>query len=174
MSAALILAAGASRRFGGIKQLARLGAEPLVVRACKSALGADCHPVVLVLGSSYDQVREATRELPIVSLFNPQWRQGMSASIRHGVEYLTPNSASKDLCIILGDQPLIDSEHLRRLRERRRQLEAPLAATDHGGLLGPPAVFARRLWRKLRVLRHDRGAAELLAKTKTGHIHTKP
>jgi CTP:molybdopterin cytidylyltransferase MocA len=56
--AAVVLAAGASRRLGVLKQLVRLDGETLVERALHVCREAECDPVVVVLGASADVVRK--------------------------------------------------------------------------------------------------------------------
>ena len=125
MTAAVVLAAGAARRFGSPKQLAVLHGEPLVARACGVALAAELHPVAVVLGAHAEQVAAALPRDQVVPLFNPRWNQGLATSLRRGLDYLARHAGDDDFAVLLADQPLIEAEHVRALVALRRDTEAP-------------------------------------------------
>ncbi len=164
-TAGVVLAAGAGRRFGGVKQLARYDGEPLVRRACRTALAAGLSPVIVVLGAHADSVAAAIAELPVELLHNPRWADGMGTSVACAAAALLPRPAVDDLALLLADQPDVTAEHVRDLCALRRRTASAVAATDAGVAIGPPAVFARDLFAALTALGGDRGARELIAAT---------
>jgi molybdenum cofactor cytidylyltransferase len=157
--AGAVLAAGAGRRFGAIKQLALYDGEPLVRRACRTALAAGLSPVIVVVGAHAERVTAAVRDLAVRIRFNAQWEAGLASSIRCAAAELEPAIAA--LALVLADQPLITAAHLVALCERRGG--ALVAATRHGDVCGVPAVFDRALFGRLAALAGDRGARELIA-----------
>lgn len=161
MTAGVILAAGAARRFGSAKQLATYEGEPLVVRACRTALAARLHPVVVVVGAAGPAVADAVAALPVVTVVNDRWDEGMSTSLRAGADYVDAHT-DHDLAVLLADQPLIPASHIRALCDLRREADALVAATMYRGVRGAPAVFDRSLLVALRSLRGDRGAGALI------------
>ena len=84
--AAVILAAGASRRLGQAKQLVTIGGEPLLRRTVRLAAQAGCHPIVVVLGFEADRMRSALAGFRVIVAVNEDWRAGMGSSLRCGVE----------------------------------------------------------------------------------------
>ena len=102
MSAAVILAAGASRRLGRPKQLEVREGETLVHRVARLALAAGWAPVLVVTGCRGDEVEAAVRDLAVTPLRNPDWEEGMASSLRAGVEGL-PSHCDGAL-ILLCDQ----------------------------------------------------------------------
>ena len=146
MSTIIVLAAGASKRLGRPKQLVHFEGEPLVVRAARTA--AAVAPTIVVISPA---LRDAIRGFEVVE--NPNATEGMASSIRAGVQ-----ATSGDVLIMLCDQPLITSEHLRALVDAR----APIAATGYSGISGVPAFFAAKFREELLALRGDAGARSVI------------
>ena len=87
-AAGIMLAAGESRRMGTNKLLLRLAGEPLVRRACRRALAAGLHPLIVVLGHEPERVREALTGLDCRFVVNPAVGGPMSSSLHRGLEGL--------------------------------------------------------------------------------------
>jgi len=84
----VILAAGASVRMGSPKQLLPVGGRPLVVRAAEAALASEAWPVIVVLGANEEQISPALARLPVLTIENSAWSEGMASSIRAGITAL--------------------------------------------------------------------------------------
>lgn len=146
---AVVLAAGASRRFGEPKQLVDFRGIPLIRHAAIVALGAGCDETIVV--GSY---REALFGLDVTVLDNPHAAEGMSTSIRIAVEH----ARGARVLITLCDQPMVDAEHLRALVAA----DAVITATAYEDTIGVPAVFAPELAEELLALRGDAGARAVI------------
>lgn len=84
--AAVVLAAGGSRRLGEPKQLLRdHNGETLVHRIARQATEAGYSPIVIVLGFEEEAVRAAVADLAVLFEVNERWMSGISTSIRAGV-----------------------------------------------------------------------------------------
>lgn len=154
MTAAVILAAGASSRLGEPKQLIRLGDETLVDRAVRIATDAGCSPVVVVLGANAARVQEACALAGAVVLIHEDWAEGMASSIRAGVAAL-PNVAG--VVLLACDMPAVTVEHLRAVTAT-----GEVRASSYAGRKGVPAYFPASFFSHLMQLRGDAGARELL------------
>ena len=161
MIAAVVLAAGSASRFGAQKLLADLGGEPVVLWSVRQILSAGLSPVVVVLGREAAAVRAALAGLPVVAVDNPDYRSGLSSSIRAGVEALPPEVRAAAIC--LGDQPSVTVAILALLRDAFESAGKPIAAPVYRGERGNPVFFAASLFAELRALGGDQGARELLA-----------
>ncbi|HET9794918.1 MAG TPA: nucleotidyltransferase family protein [Thermoanaerobaculia bacterium] len=161
--AAILLAAGGSRRFGSPKQLHRVAGVSLVRRAAEAATSAGCRPLVVVLGAASDAIAPELESLDCTIVVNDGWREGMSSSIRAGVVRL--RQAAPDCSaalLLLADQPSVDERLIGALVERFRFGPELAAACRYGGVLGPPAIFSAGLFGELESLRGDEGARSLL------------
>ena len=157
--AAVILAAGASKRLGEPKQLVRLGDETLLERAVRVAREAGCSPVVVVLGAEYTQVLTSCSLGDVVTVINDGWQEGMGSSIRIGV-YACQNVADglRGVVVMACDQPAVTAPHVKRLMEGHE-----LCASRYAGRNGVPAFFPREHFAALMSLDGDTGARELLS-----------
>jgi molybdenum cofactor cytidylyltransferase len=160
--AAVVLAAGASRRLGEPKQLVMLGWETLLERAVRVAREAKCSPVVVVVGAEYVKVLGNSVLGDVVTVINDEWKEGMASSIRLGVRSL--GFAAKDaegVLLMACDQPAVTAKHLVHLT-----LQPEVKASRYAGKNGVPAYFPKRYFGKLMELKGDAGARELLAEAR--------
>jgi molybdenum cofactor cytidylyltransferase len=161
--AILILAAGASQRMGRPKQLLEVAGQPMIQIAVGAALATAAHPVIVVLGANHEETARALSPSKVHCTVNPNWREGMGASLRHGMQTLTqlaPDCAA--VIVMLADQPGLGPAHLAQLVDRHRASRRPVVATDIQGLVQPPALFARQWFPRLAASSGDRGARALL------------
>lgn len=156
--AAVILAAGASKRLGQSKQDIVLGGETLVERSVRIARTAELSPVFVVVSPEF-----FLSALPKDStlLVNHDAREGMTSSIRVGVRAAL--EAKVDAVVILAcDQIAVTPEHLRKLVSAN----AETAASTYAGRNGVPACFSSSVFGELLNLRGDAGARGLLREAK--------
>ena len=157
---AVVLAAGASTRFGSPKQLVRLRGRPLLHSAVASAVEVAGHCVTVVLGANAATLAPLLRHSPASVVINRDWPEGMASSIRVGLAHL-PGSAEAVL-LLLADQAALTSEDLKRLVSAWRREPQSIAAAQYDAGLGVPAIFPRAHFAALTQLRGDQGARVLL------------
>ena len=168
--AALVLAAGASRRLGQPKQLLMYGGETLLARAIRLATEAGATPVIAVLGAHHERilatvpVNKLQNAIPIV---NSAWEQGIATSIHAALTALQDSEPHASGALILGcDQPRLTGEHLGAMLDAfAAQPEPAIVASTYAGVLGIPAVFPHQAFAALLELRGDQGARALLIQT---------
>lgn len=166
-TAAVVLAAGLGRRFGGTKQLAELDGRPLVAHAVTTALEAGLDEVVLVLGHDADRIGRTLPEDPRVrTVLNPEPAEGLATSLRHGVAVV--GDEVDRLVVLLGDQPGIDPVLVRRVLDAVEGHEA--ARTCYRDGVGHPVAFARSVFGRLQALDGDVGARDLLDRIATRDV----
>ena len=168
--AAVILAAGESRRLGQPKQLVRVGdgagSETLLGRTVRVVREAGLDVVFVVLGAHAERV-EAEAELDsVVVVKNPAWASGMASSIHAGIAAVQAGMPEAEAVMLLVcDQPRLTAEHLRRLMDAsvsHARGPSAIVASEYAGVPGVPAVFPLSAFARLMELRGDVGARRLL------------
>jgi molybdenum cofactor cytidylyltransferase len=161
--AALVLAGGRSTRYGTRnKLLERLDGVPLVVRTVRAALASRAAPVIVVTGHEADAVTAALAGLDVRIVHNPDFADGLSASLKAGLAAV-PTEADGAL-VTLGDMPRIEARHLDRLiagfsPKEGRGIVVPV----HLGKRGNPVLFARSYFPELLAIEGDTGARHIIA-----------
>ena len=162
---AIILAAGASTRLGEPKQLVRFEGQSLLRRATDAALASKCQTVVVVLGADASRTEKELHSLPVIVVHNERWSEGMSTSVRIGLEALEANHGTNDDNRVLDaavlmpcDQPHLSPEVLNRLMEAHHETGQPIVVSGYSNTWGVPMLFARSLWPELHELNGSRGA----------------
>ncbi|MDE2306776.1 MAG: nucleotidyltransferase family protein [Xanthomonadaceae bacterium] len=157
--AALVLAAGAGRRFGGIKQLLSVDGEPLICRAITLAQTVAPGAVQVVLGAHRVQVApRLPRGLPVVECAD--WAEGLGTSLAAGIAGL--RGQPDGVLLLLADQIALRADALQTLAARWRAVPGSVFCAFYDGQPGVPAIFPRRLFGELMALRGERGAKPLL------------
>lgn len=159
---AIVLAAGASTRFGSAKQLVRVAGRPLLHTAVTRAAEVTGNALIVVLGSGAAQLAPLLKHSPGSVVINQEWREGLASSIRAGVARLP--AACSAVMLLLADQAAVTADDLRRLAGSWRKQPQHIAAALYGGFCGVPAIFPRSSFRALRGLRGDTGARALLTR----------
>jgi molybdenum cofactor cytidylyltransferase len=167
---AVVLAAGASQRFGSRKQEATLAGETLLGHTLKAVLGVLRHrDVYLVLAENAPEL-EVAKQSGLNVVPNATAATGMASSIRAGVAALPTDAAA--VMLLLTDQPLIDEADLERLIACWRSSPGACVAAEYGGTVGVPAIFPRGMFAALLQLQGDRGARSLLRGTAGASVLT--
>jgi len=159
--AGVILAAGPSVRLGQPKQLVSVGGIALVTRIARIAVPVCPAGVVVVTGAHHEQLADVLAGEAVRVVRNPEWHDGLSASIRRGVAA----AGAGPVMILLADQAAVTGDDLAALLSSWRQYPGRIAASRYGGALGVPAIFPPACRDALQQLDGDRGAKSLLAES---------
>jgi molybdenum cofactor cytidylyltransferase len=151
-TAAVILAAGASMRFGSPKQLAPFGAGTVLDAVVELARRGGLEPIVVVLPS--------TVPIPpgVIAVVNDAPDQGLSRSLRLGLGAVPQDAAAA--LILLGDQPTVSPSVIAELVGARG--ERPIVAARAAGLLGPPVLLERSIFAMAESTSGDQGLRDLI------------
>ncbi len=182
-TAAIILAAGSSSRMGGgrHKLLLPLEGRPVLAHVIDATLASQARPIVLVLGHHAKQVRTHlsayTAAPEIIIVENPNYLEGMSTSMRIGIQEIISNGYRKyyqgsknagidSALIMLGDQPLITPKIIDALIAARNISGKRIIAPLYAGKRGNPLVFDASLFTELMAVTGDEGGRSVVERHK--------
>ena len=163
--AAVVLAAGESRRFGSTsKLLAHVQGEALIRRVTRVTLAAGFGPVIVVTGRERAPCERLLADLPLIFVHNEAWPGGMGGSVAAGVREATAHKAQGAL-IVPGDMPLLSASLLTQIASafeaaNGKKIVFPVTA---GGEQRNPVLWPGRLFPVLSELHGAEGAKKILA-----------
>jgi molybdenum cofactor cytidylyltransferase len=160
--AAIVLAAGFSRRMGGENKLLKpLAGRPLIGHALETVGALGLGQLVVVLGQSADAV---TPLLPFSATVarNPRAGEGMGSSLAAGAALLDASLAGA--FVVLGDMPFVTSADYEALASAFRAEDGKAICIPlHDGRRGHPVLFPARQFPALARCEGDSGARHILA-----------
>lgn len=159
---AIILAAGPSTRLGYPKQLIEHDGVALVRRAASVAVDAGARPAFVIVGASSKEVSNALNGLDGVKILNNErWESGLASSLSAGLAALSADKLIGAALVMVADQPLVDSDALKRLMagfdEHHR-----IVASAYDDIVGVPVVIGSEHFPALMNLKGDEGAGRWL------------
>ena len=175
-TAAIILAAGSSSRMGmgRHKLLLPLDDRPVLAHVIDATLASQARPILIVLGHYADQVRTQIAtyaEHPDITLIeNPDYLQGMSTSMRSGLQTIISHGYRKfkswqvvdSALILLGDQPLITPRIIDTLISIWQTTGKRIVAPLYDGKRANPILFAKSLFPELLEVSGDEGGRSIV------------
>jgi molybdenum cofactor cytidylyltransferase len=156
----VVLAAGASRRFGSPKQMARYGDRSLLQHSLAATSAVVTEAVILVVGAHAAEIATSLPGDAVSIVVNPAWEEGIASSIRTGVTRLP--EACEGALLMLADQPLVVAGSLQRLVDAWHSAPQTIVAARYANISGAPAIFPRWCFADLSRLSGDEGARSLL------------
>ena len=167
-TAAIILAAGSSSRFGESKQLLDYHGKPFVRVVAENALRAELSPVIVVTGAEHEKIKVALQNLDIEIVHNKNWRNGQSASIHAGIDALPTKTGSA--IFLLSDQPQITPTVMHALVEEHRRTLKPVIAPMVEDRRANPVLFDRVTFPALLELEGDIGGRGIFSNFSPSYI----
>ncbi len=144
--AAVVLAAGESRRMGRPKQLLPFGAQTILERVVDTLLSAGVGEVIVVLGHEADRVRAVLGDRPVKAVINEAYRQGMLSSVKCGVRAV--GTAYDAVLFALGDQPHIECVVISEVIHAYRTGNTGIVIPRYGAKKGHPIIIDLRKYRQ--------------------------
>ena len=160
--AAIILAAGGATRYGEIKQLLPWLGKTMIQHIVETTLASRVFEIVLVTGSSGEKIESVIGDLPIKIRRNLNWQDGISSSIRTGLQVISPKSGAA--IFILADQPAISSSLITKILDLHSQTLSPIIIPQVKSVRTNPVLFDQRTFPDLLELKGDIGGKSLFNK----------
>lgn len=160
--AAIVLAAGQSRRMGQVnKLLAEIGGQAMVTRAVDAALASKASSVYVIVGHESDEIRKALAGRQVNFVDNPDYDVGLSSSLKRGIEALPDRVDGAVIC--LGDMPRVTATEIDRLIDAFDPSQGhAICLPTYDGRRGNPVLWARSFFREIQDIKGDVGARHLL------------
>ncbi|WP_417517725.1 NTP transferase domain-containing protein [Minwuia sp.] len=160
--AAILLAAGQSRRMGEInKLLTDVQGQPMIRHAYDAIRHSTAEPVIVVTGHEQEKVRDVLSGTDVIFAHNALHAEGLSTSLGAGLLAVPADCEAVVVC--LGDMPRITSTMIDRLISAYNPVEgrAICVPTRHGKR-GNPVLFDRRFFAEVLGIGGDVGARHLI------------
>ena len=160
--AAIILAAGQSRRMGRVnKLLAKIGGQPMVTRVVDEALASKSAVVYVIVGHESEKVRLTLSDQQVTFVENPDYETGLSASLKRGIAALPDDIDGAVIC--LGDMPQVTAAEIDRLIAAFNPREGrSICLPTYDGKRGNPVLWAKRFFPEMQEIEGDIGARHLI------------
>ena len=156
----VVLAAGASTRLGTPKQLLPYNGTTFIRSTVETALLAKADSVHVVFGYEAKKMKLEITDLQVVIVVNPHWQNGISTSIRSGIQSL--GSDIDAAIIVLCDQPKLSTSILNSLINTYVSTRAPIVTCKYAGTVGVPTLYDHRIFPELLALHGDHGAKTII------------
>jgi molybdenum cofactor cytidylyltransferase len=160
--AAVVLAAGQSRRMGAHnKLLMPVRGRPMLDHVLEAVTGCQAEWTLVVTGHEASRVTARLQGRDVIVLHNPDYEQGLSTSLITGLDALPAEADAVLVC--LGDMPRVGAAALDRLIAAFDPLEGRgICVPTFNGKRGNPILWDRRYVPLIREVRGDVGARHLI------------
>ena len=139
--AAIVVAAGQSRRMGSCKQLLDLGGKTVLARCLETLQAGGGTDIVVVVAVEGEAVAAAARCYPVRIVVNPDPAGDMASSVRVGLDVLP--SVASGVIVALCDYPLVAHTTIASLAAAHAEHPGRIIIPTHDGRNGHPTLFPR-------------------------------
>lgn len=159
--AAVVLAAGQSRRMGTPKLVLPWGSRTVISQVVQTLLDGGISEIVVVTGGAGEAVEAVLKDAPVKLVPNPEFAHSeMVASLQIGIRSLAPTC--KVALIALGDQPTIDKEVVQKLADAYKKTGASIIIPSYQMRRGHPWLVVRSLWPDILALSENQTMRDFL------------
>ena len=162
--AALVLAAGSSKRMGSQnKLLADMGGISMLNLTLSHMKASNAEGIYVVVGHEAELVQSSVKFKNVIFIHNPHYEKGLSTSLIKGIEALPRSVDGAVIC--LGDMPYVAAGTVNRLIDafeisKGRTICVPFFENKRGN----PVLFPVELFSEMKSLKWDKGARSLIKK----------
>ena len=160
MISAILLAAGQSKRMNGEnKLLKKIQDIPLIKHSVRNILASSIDELIIVLGYQKEIIEKLIdKNEKIKFVFNENFANGMSSSIKTGVNQLSEKTEAFFIC--LGDMPMVNHDIYNQLIKSKDNKE--IIIPTYKGQQGNPVLFNKSMKEKIMSITGDIGAKKIL------------
>jgi len=159
---AILLAAGESKRMGTPKQLLPYGNKTIIETVIDHMTRSRLDGVIVVLGAHREKIEKVVAELPVKTVYNPRYEQGMLSSVQKGFSSLPIDAGA--VLVFLGDQPMVPSSVIDQIINTYRSTEKGIVLPVFDGARGHPVLIDTKYKREVAAIDPEIGLRELIHK----------
>ena len=146
--AAIVAAAGLSKRMGCCKQLLQLGGKTALARCLDTLLAGGIREIVVVVGVQGELVAAEAGRFPVQVVVNNDPAGDMASSLRVGRAALS--AATRAVIVALCDYPLVQPATVAELTMAHAMEPGRIVIPSHGGRRGHPLLIPRTVLEELQ------------------------
>jgi molybdenum cofactor cytidylyltransferase len=151
----IILAAGESRRMVQPKLLLPFGEKTIIETVMDNATSSKANYTLLVTGAFREKIIQKTKDFPALTVFNPDYKQGMLSSVQMGFRSL-PEGAEAAV-ILLGDQPSIPFQVIDKIIDAYAQTTKRIVIPTYQKKRGHPVLIDMKYKSEIAALSPEKG-----------------
>jgi len=164
----LILAAGESKRMGTPKMLLSFAESTIIETVVDRVDKSRVSNIMMVVGAEKDAIIQRTKGRRVVICINPEYKQGMYTSVRHGFHAI-PSDADA-IVVFLGDQPMIRSSLIDDMIEAWKKSGKGIIIPVYENKRGHPVLIDAKYRKEVDNLDPEAGLRSLMV-TFASDIH---
>jgi molybdenum cofactor cytidylyltransferase len=147
----------------GIKQLKKINNKTLLDITLEKLKSRYSDEIYCVLGANAAAIKSEITSKNIQFIENLNYEKGLSSSIVSGITYFKKEALNFDgIFIVLADQPGIEITYLESLIAIFKENTDRIIASNYGNKLGVPAIFPKKYFSELLLIKGDKGAKEFI------------
>ena len=170
-TALLLLAAGASSRFGaGDKLLAKLGELSVLERSGSVLSFDDTIKKIAIVSAAQSERAQLLDRSGWQVIENPHAAEGQATSVRAGLRAIQSDPEIDQIVVLLADMPYVPEAHVQSMIRCASLPSVSAIMTDADGVLVPPALVKKSHFEALCEMSGDRGAKAYFLGLETGTL----
>ncbi len=157
---ALLLAAGESKRMGRSKQLLPYGDKTILETVIDHITHSSVDETLIVLGANREKIERIIKDLPVKSVYNPRYKEGMLSSVQKG--FVSLPKETEAVLVFLGDQPMVPSSAITQIVHAYRSTEKGIVLPVFDKRRGHPILIDNKYSQKVAALDPEIGLRALI------------
>jgi molybdenum cofactor cytidylyltransferase len=159
---AIILAGGESKRMKSPKMLLPFHGKTMIENVIENVISSEVENCVVVLGAFHDEIFTTIKNLPVLTCYNENYKEGMLSSVKCGFSYLPDNYDA--VLVFQGDQPMISSDTINEVIHASRKSERGIVMPVFQNKRGHPLLIDNKYRKDVAKLLNEEGLHSLAKK----------